>query len=139
MGIEIKTGKVKEKDALVELGELRVEDPPVFGQYGSRLLQIFVVVKHAIGEGLRVFGDTLCVKLAHFLGEHAGVTRWRGDGQRGVRGIDVYRRHIQLEARMGLLQVEATYSLHAGEKREQLEFHLDPVTPFALAQNKFLS
>ena len=58
--------------------------------------------------------------------------------QRGIGGIDVDGRNIQLESRMRLLEIEAADPFHVSDKRNQLKLNVDPVAPFAFAQHEFL-
>ena len=41
----------------------------MLGQYRSRLLQIFLVVEHAIGQRLGIFRDSLGVEFSNFVGK----------------------------------------------------------------------
>ena len=77
--IQIEAGKIKEEQAGVEFGKLGVENLAMFRQHCARLLQIFLVVEHAGGEGLGVFGNALGVELAYFFRELARITLRSGN------------------------------------------------------------
>ena len=67
MSVQIETGKIEEKQTLLEFRKLRVERAAVLGQYGSRLFEIFLVVENAIRKGLGIFSDALGMVLTNFL------------------------------------------------------------------------
>ena len=71
MRVEVEARKIEKENSLLELGKLSVEDAAMLGQDRARLLQIFVIVEHAIGESFRIFGDALAVKLSGFVGQKA--------------------------------------------------------------------
>jgi hypothetical protein len=78
--VQIEARKIKEEQALVKFWELGIERPPMFGEHGVRLFQIFFIVEHARGERLRVFGNALGVEFADLFRQVASnnskASRW---------------------------------------------------------------
>src|SRR5258707_58364 len=110
----------------------------MFGKYRVRLLQIFFVVEHSVGEGFGVLGNALGMILANFFRQIARVAGGGRDRQRRIRWVDIYRRNVKLEARMRLLEKEAADSPHVADDWHQLKFHRHPSAPLAFVQDKML-
>src|SRR5439155_27147644 len=75
VGIEIQAREIEEENSALELWKLRIEDPAMFSKHSLRLLEILLVVEHAVGPGLRVLGDALRMELACFFREHSRIFR----------------------------------------------------------------
>ena len=60
-------------------------------------------------------------------------------GRRGIRGVNVDGRDVQLKAGMCLLEVKAAHAFHISKEGNQLELDADPVAPLAFTQNEFVT
>src|SRR6266446_5808332 len=138
MRVQVETGEIEKEQARLEFGKLSVKNLAVFGQHGARLLQIFLVVKNPGGARFGVFGNALRVELAYFLDEVARIALGGGNRQRGIGGIKINGRDVQLKSRMRLLEIETADSLYVSNERNQLKLNVDPVAPFSFAQHKLL-
>src|SRR5580693_8459293 len=77
------------------------------------------------------------MELSCFVRQKARITGRRRNRQRGIRGIDVDRRYVQLKARVRLLEIKAAHAFYIREERDQLELDANPIAPLPLAQHKF--
>src|SRR5229473_6053376 len=136
--VEVKAGKVKEEQAGLKLGKLGVENLAVLGQNHACLLQIFLIAKHSSRQSFRIFGNALGVELAHFFGELTRIILGSGKRQRRIGRINVDGRDVELKSRVRLLEIKAADPFDVADEWNQLEFDVDPVAPFSLAQHEFL-
>src|SRR5437667_9872225 len=99
VGIEIQAGEIEEENSALELRKLRIEDPAMFSKHSLRLLEILLVIEHAIGPGLRVLGDALPMELAGFLREHSRIFRTSSNQQSRICRINVHGHTVQPKTR----------------------------------------
>src|SRR5258708_7507519 len=118
--IKIEARKIKEEQAALELGKLFVKNPSMLSQNGARLLQIFLVVEHAIGQRFRVLRNSLRVKFTSFIGQQSRITGWSRDGQRRIRWVHIDRRNVKLKSRMRLFKIKAAHAFHVAKEWKQL-------------------
>src|SRR5438876_12197724 len=87
--VEVETGKVKEEDTFLKFGKLQIKNASMLGQYGSRLLQKFLVIQHAIRKSFRVLRNSLRVELSYFFCEEARIDGRSRNRKRQIRRINV--------------------------------------------------
>ena len=86
----------------------------------------------------RVFRDADGVEAAQLAGEIGGQRSRRGDGQRGLQGIDIHRRYVQFETRMQLFGKNTEHAARGNHVRKQREIGRQPIRPFSLLQDGHL-
>src|SRR5206468_13000504 len=104
--VEVETGEIKEEDTFLKFGKLQIKNAAMLGQHGSGLLEKFLVIQHAVGESLGVLCNSLRVELSYFLREEARIAGGSGNRERGIRGINIDRRDVQLKTGRSMLQIK---------------------------------
>ncbi len=97
-----------------------------------RLLQKRSLVQYSRDESLRILGHPLRVVAPRGLGQLDRELRRRGNRHRGCEWVDVDGRHVQLELRIYLLQVETNDSAERLKPGYGLELDPHPFAPFPL-------
>ena len=133
---------------LIERGEIEEQQPglklvhglPQQGKLIVRderaLRQIVVQVEVARAIDCGVFGDALRVVRTDRVRQLAAVRIRSGNGQRGSGGIQVHRRHVELQVRMILSRVNPKHAPHRLESGNERELGVDPRGPFVLVHDE---